>query len=84
MTDAQIEKVLAPGNAIAAVLLQRGGWLKAQAIRMRIAFPAEEASPAVWVIELVAEDDEPWHQVYIEAANIIGVSIRSYDASQNK
>jgi len=80
VTDAQIEKVLAPGNAIAAVLLQRGGWLKAQAIRMSIAFPADEASPAVWGIELLAEGELPWHALYIEAANIVGVSIRSYDA----
>jgi hypothetical protein len=90
MTDTQIERILAQGKPLAAVLLVRGGWLRAQSIRMRKVFEADVSpqglvyEPAVWCIELVTEDDQPWHQVYIEAANIVGISVVSYDASNRE
>lgn len=78
MTDAQIEKVLAQSKPIAAVLLARGGWMRAQTIQVRTAFPAEEGSAAVWCIELATEDDaQPWHAVYLEAETIVGISVVS-------
>jgi len=86
MTDTQIQRILDQGKPLAAVLLMRGGWLKAQSIRMRKVFEADVTAdgtvyePAVWCIELVTEDDKPWHQLYIEAQHVIGISVASYDA----
>ena len=80
MTDAQVAKILAEGDPIASVLLSRGGWLKAAAIHIEVAFPADD-TPAVWAIDLCGEEGTPWHRVFVEASHIIGISIRSYDAS---
>lgn len=80
MTDAQIERVLAQGKSIAAVLLARGGWLRSPSIHVRVAFAADATSPAVWAVELMT-DDTPWHSVYLEAETIVGISVVSYDPS---
>lgn len=80
MTDAQIRKILAQEQPVAAVLLSRGGWLKAEEVNLVLAFAADE-SPAVWKVELITGADDVWHSVFVEAANIIGISIGSYDAS---
>lgn len=83
MTDAQIERVLAEGHPVAAVLLSRGHWLKAERVWLEQAFPADASSPAVWRIDLMAEDVS-WHSVFCEAASIVGVSVhRSVSANKN-
>jgi hypothetical protein len=84
MTDRQIEKVLAEGCAIAAVLLARGGWLRAEEVRLGLAFAADE-SPAVWKVELITGTDDVWHSVFVEAANIVGISVdRRRDARADR
>jgi hypothetical protein len=76
MTDAQIEKVLAEGCPIAAVLLSRGGWLRSEEVAIVKAFEADRDSPAVWRVELrVNGEDKSWHDVFVEAASIVGVSV---------
>lgn len=81
MTDAQIEKVLGEGCPVAAVLLARGGWLKADTVQLSQAFAAEPDhpkgyQPAVWKVELFGPDgDAPWHAVFVEAESVVGVSL---------
>ena len=68
---------------IAAVLLSRGRWLTSSAF-LEIAqyFPATEDSPALWAIGLYEDDPaRPFHTVYVQAADIVAVSIRRNHAT---
>jgi hypothetical protein len=75
MTDQQIEKVLGEGLPVRAVLLLRGGWLSGEAVTITQRFAADEASPALWKVELATPSAEAWHAVYVEAASIVGISV---------
>jgi hypothetical protein len=79
MTDPQIEKVLAEGYPIAAVLLSRGGWLKSEEVLITLAFPPEPEhpkgyQPAVWRVDMMSQGLS-WHAVFVEASSIVGVSV---------
>jgi hypothetical protein len=77
VTDAQIEKVLAEGLPVRAVLLSRGGWLAGDEVTVELRFAADATSPAVWRVGLsTPEAPEPWHAVFVEAATIVGISVR--------
>ncbi len=75
MTDAQIEKVLAEGLPIAAVLLVRGGWLSTKDgdVEVQVAFADDEKNVALWKVLLGGS-----HSVYVEASSIIGISVERY------
>lgn len=84
MTDAQIEKVLQEGCPVAAVLLSRGGWLKAERVAVACAFAADAASGAVWKVSLSQEGEKgSWHDVFVTSDGIVGISIARRKAADN-
>lgn len=78
MNDKQLTRLLVDAPNIAAVLMNRGGWLTAPgAITMSERFPADESGPALWAVELGTDQDaDPYHVLYTTADAIVGVSVR--------
>lgn len=77
MTDKDVQRVLDEGYEIASVLMARGGWIRAPLVEVACRFPADEAGPALWMIDLYsATDPEPWHVLYVKAESIVGISCR--------
>lgn len=79
MDDKKLTKLLAADEGpIAAVLMSRGGWITGPGgCSIQVAFAAEhESETNLWLIRLLALDDEPYHVVYTTADAIVGVSIK--------
>jgi hypothetical protein len=78
MKDVDVERVLLEMFPVAAVLLNRGGWLSGSSIDILCRFPAEpdKALDALWEIDVYTEDDKKLHSVYVKAESIVGISCR--------